>query len=97
MRRMDLNHWFIDDDELSIALMRWHVTIKPRNYDVELIIHYDSQIVSTLRFKNYEEAVAFTEQVINKYYELEEIETAYHEMYKDKPKVRSKRKSKNEA
>ena len=92
MERMNLNHWFIDENELSIALVRWHVTIKPRNNDAELIIHYDSQVVSTLRFKNYEEAVVFTEDIINECHEVDEIVEKYYEFKHNKPKTRKKAK-----
>ena len=92
MERMNLNHWFIDENELSIALVRWHVTIKPGNNDVELIIHYDSQVVSTLRFNNYEEAVVFTEDIINECHEVDEIVEKYYEIKHNKPKTRKKTK-----
>ena len=83
MRRVELDHWFIDRNELNISLMNFHVGISP--LIIEDHVYYKVRIVDSNRkdsiyiFENLEKSVEFTEEIVNKVFSLEEV----GELYKD--------------
>lgn len=76
-RTIDPDRWYRKDDKLSIALMMYYVLIKDNKTSVDLDIYVDSQVALTLKFINEKQAIAFTEDVVNNYFSLEEIENEY--------------------
>ena len=86
MGRIKLDHWFINDNELSISLMRYYVDIN---------ISYDEKVNILLRvidsdrkelffdFDSLEKAIIFTEAVINKCPNYQAIEDAYNNYYRE--------------
>lgn len=88
MGRMKVNHWFTTKDGLSISLMSFYVKI---DFEVsEDIIRYrlgiydDSVEKLVYYFDGLDEAVDFTENVVNRCYETSEIEDIYNSTYKER-------------
>ncbi len=97
MPRFNLNHWFVNDNTINISLMRWYVGIKPiiENNIIskcELVVRNGPEIYLNLEFDNFEEAVVFTEDIINECHEVDEIVEKYYEIKHNKPKTRKKTK-----
>lgn len=78
MKRIELNHWFINNNRLSIGLMRYHVSIERLESDCYIVEVIDSlRNVLTLSFISLEEAINFTESYINYAQSFEEINQFY--------------------
>ena len=90
MSNFELNHWFINGNELSISLMRYYVSIDTEIMLLKVIDSNRKQIY--LDFDSIEEAVTFTEAVIDKCLTYEEIKKAYNTYYSnDESKTFSKK------
>ena len=87
MKIMDLNHWFIEKNELDISLMRYYVKVKPLVYEddlsYQLEVYYDSKRDLVLNFSSLEDGVAFTEDTINKCSSTKEIFDEYTKQFVD--------------
>ncbi len=87
MSRMELNHWFTKDDGLSISLMRFYVGIQVlknnTNIFYQLTVIQDSKEELTFNFYSLEDAVSFTENVINKCENKQQILDKYIEMFEN--------------
>ncbi len=85
MEKIDLNHWFIGDNSLSISLLNYwiDINIKNRNNDlyVQLEIIDSNMQRYMFDFATLEEAVSFTENVINKYKSIQKIAIVYEDKY----------------
>ena len=81
-RKIDPSRWYEQDGKLRISLMRYFVEIDESEYDTNLYIYYDCKVVLTLKFINTEQAMAFTEDVINNVYSIEDIMDGYKEYIK---------------
>ena len=81
-RKIDPSRWYEQDGKLRISLMRYFVEIYESEIDTNLYIYYDCRVVLTLKFINTEQAMAFTEDVINNVYSLEDIMDGYKEYIK---------------
>ncbi len=77
MRSVKLNHWYLDENELSISLMRFHISIEICHNGDNLF--YRLRIIDENRkeliFNMYtlEDAIWFSEAVINKCMDIDEI------------------------
>ena len=85
MSRIELNHWFVKDNQISISLMRFYVRINIlKNSDT---IYYQLTVINsnreevTINFYTIEDAITFTEQIINKCNNNEEIINKYKMMF----------------
>lgn len=95
MERMNKNHWFVNKDELSISLMRFHVSIKQvlsDNISHWTIIIKNSEMEELkIGFKTLEECILFTENYIDNSHDFNEIiekKKEYKKITKPKQKVK---------
>jgi hypothetical protein len=85
MKIIELNHWFVKKDELSISLMRHHVSIrilrsgKNNVYQLKVIDSNREELI--FNFYTLEDAISFTEDVISKCYDNKEIVNNYISMF----------------
>ena len=95
MKNIKLNNWYINDNNLSIALVYYHVNINSKTncngIYYELCITDENMDKLILNFNTLEEAVRFTENIINKTNNITEIINKYEENIKYKgPKLEVK-------
>ena len=100
MIRIDLNHWFVNDNSITISLMRYCVKICIDYNDINIYYRltvYDSDMNELVfNFYSLEDAVWFTESVINKCNSYHEIIEQYEKNFNDKKfKLLEKRKLNN--
>ena len=85
--RIGLNHWFVDENRLSISLMRFYVDIKishnEKSIFYKLQVYFDSKVVLNENFNSLEDAVVFTETIVNKCYDVGELIEAYLTEFND--------------
>ena len=85
MEEFGKTRWFIKGNEISASLMHWYVSIdlsmNSNNRCIPLEIYSDGQKLLKLSFKTFEEAVGFTNNVVDKAWELQEIKDSYQELY----------------
>ena len=85
-----LDNWSICDNEMGISLMNYFVSIKivfEENIPLfKLSVFFDSKERLSFLFRSLEEAVTFTEDVINKDYlmTLDDINRIYDDEYRCK-------------
>ncbi len=81
MGRIELNHWFVADNELSISLMRYFVKINicQNNKFIfyRLEVFKEGKVALVFNFYSLSDAIQFTEKIIQKYTELSEIVQQY--------------------
>ena len=87
MKRLELNHWFSKDNNLNISLMRFYVEINIDNNLFKMKIHDSNQNKVLLNFNTLEESISFTEDIINKCQNTQEITDKYNELYKEKDDI----------
>ena len=86
MERIELDHWFVDDNKLLISLMRYYVDI--RIYQNDTTVFYQLRVLNQnkesliFNFDSLEDAIVFTEQIIQKSRTLKEIIKSYQEQWK---------------
>ena len=86
MKKIELNYWFIKDNTIQISLMRFYIeiTILKNNdsiyYKLEVIDNSKTELI--FNFYTLEDAITFTEEIINSCYTIEEISTIYIEEFK---------------
>ncbi|MBR3161619.1 MAG: hypothetical protein IKF19_04740 [Bacilli bacterium] len=86
MEKIDLNHWFIGDNSLSISFSNFWVDIEVRSingivYAQLKLLDSDMQTFA-FDFVTLEAAVNFTENVINKYRNFQKVTVIYEDNYK---------------
>ncbi|MBQ4032182.1 MAG: hypothetical protein II625_10545 [Bacilli bacterium] len=83
MEEFGKTRWFIKDNEISASLMHWYVSIdlSMNNRCIPLEIYSDGQKLLRLSFKTLEEAISFTNNVLNKAWDVQEIKNSYQELY----------------
>lgn len=92
MRRVILNHWLVDKNELQISLMNFYVTIKP--YVDNDVLYYRLHVVDnnndnkTYYFSKIEDAISFTEDDINNCYSFDDVKESYQVRYNNKKLVK---------
>lgn len=83
MSRIELNHWFTKDNELSIALLRFYVSINIIQKDNDILfqtmIKDDGEKTVFIIFHSLEDAISFSEQVIPTCYNSDEVINKYNE------------------
>ncbi len=82
MERINLNHWSVRENNLLISLMRFCVNIEINNKNIKLTVINGDRQELLFNFNNLEEAIVFTENIINNSKTLEEISDKYNELYK---------------
>lgn len=97
MSKINLNSWYIKDSKLSVSLMRYHVSITPIISDEQAIKAILKVVDSNMEnnkynFDNIEDAMMFTENVINNCTSLEEIDNGYA-IYEESKKEKVKQKT----
>lgn len=86
MERIELDHWFVDDNKLLISFMRYYVDI--RIYQNDTNVFYQLRVLNQnkesliFNFDSLEDAIVFTEQTIRKSRTLKEIIKSYQEQWK---------------
>lgn len=90
MRKVELSSWYIEENTLSINISNFMVSIVPMNYHIELLVFNEGIFDSKYKFYSFEEAVAFTEEVISKATSIDEIQNQYT-VLNPKPKLKSKK------
>lgn len=85
MKNIELNHWYIKDNELSISLMRHHVSIRilrnDKNIFYQLVVIDSNRESLLFNFYTLEDAVRFTEDNISKCMDNKEILKQYKELF----------------
>jgi len=83
MNRINLNHWFVNDNELSISLISFYVNIKMISendeiYYIARVINSESEIKEVgFKFLSLEEAITFTENIVSKCFTFDELRDKY--------------------
>ena len=101
MGMIKLNHWYARENQLCISLMKYYVSIDMVLSNDE--IFFKLEVIDSERkelclcFNSLEEAISFTEDVVNKNYSItfNDMERAYKEQYGD-IKVMKKIKNRRE-
>ena len=84
MSKIELNHWYIDKNTMSIALLKFHVRInilKNTKFVYYQTIINDEQKELTLNFYSIEDAVIFTEKIISKCKNIKDVIEKYEEKF----------------
>ena len=89
MVQINLDHWFIKNNELSISLIRYYVSIELvfSENDINALLMVtkgEGENRHYLSFLSLEDAIIFTEDVINKCNNIDEIINIYSEEYSQK-------------
>ena len=87
MTRIELNHWSMENNELSISLMRFYAKIKILKNDqtiyFQLFVKGHDEKELTFNFYTIEDAISFTEQIINKSKDSDEVLEKYTSMFEN--------------
>ena len=88
MKKINKNSWFLMENELSIALVFYYVKINVEFNDKELFyrltIYKDNKELVVFNFYSLEDAITFTEEVIDKNYVIDDIVMKYRDMFWEK-------------
>ena len=92
MNMIKNNHWLIHENELAISLIRYYVSIRLIDEDEKnvFLLKVSTGMAEkeiSLKFDSMEDAIVFTEDVIDKCSSLDEIKTVYYDTLYDKKKV----------
>lgn len=82
MGRINLDHWFVKDNNLSISLLNFHVEIIQNNSSCFLKIKDRDNNEMVLYSNTLEEAIYITENIVNNSIDNKEIEEKYKEFNK---------------
>lgn len=84
MSYIKIDHWYVRDNELSISLMRFHVSIDTvlENNDIifKLTVNNSNIEKLYLDFKSLESAINFTENIISVSNDYDEILEKYNKL-----------------
>ena len=79
--------WFIKDNEVSTSLMNWYVSIdismNNKNLLFPLKVYKGGKVVLTFNFYTFEDAIGFTNNVVNKSWSIEDIVLKYQTMFSE--------------
>ena len=88
MKKIKRNHWYINDNHMSISLLRFYVDIEITTNDIFIILQMtvidEGQKKLVLDFYTLEDAIYFTEDIITCGSTLEEITSMYQELFSNK-------------
>ena len=96
MKKIQLNHWWVDNNKLSISLLRYyvdiHTTYKDSSLSYLLRVINNNQEQLIFSFSTLEEAITFTEDTINECKEFQEITEFYQNkrLSEEQPKRKKK-------
>ena len=84
MNRIELDHWYLKDNNMAIALLKFHVKIDIKKNNKE--IYYQTNIKGedkniTVNFYTIEDAISFTEKVVANCKDTGEVANSYKTMY----------------
>ncbi len=100
MKRIELDHWFVKENELTISLLRYYINIKIYQNDKE--INYKLTVINSQNkkliyiFNSLEKAIDFTENHINYCKTFEEIIEQYNKYNSKEEKIKRRTKRKEE-
>ena len=77
MKRVSLNHWYVEDNRLEISLMWFHVNIDVGSNGCFLTVVEDGINKTSFYFNNLEGAIDFTEKFIASCKDVELIKETY--------------------
>ena len=82
MKQIELDHWYMKDNELNISLMRFYASIKILNNSKFIYYQLFIKGEKTLTFNFYtlEDAMSFVENVVNRCNDTDEIVDKYISM-----------------
>ena len=87
MSKIELNHWYMKDNELSISLMSFYTKIKILKNDQTIYYQLDVKGNDdkdlTFNFYAIEDAILFTEQIIAKSHNTDEVLKKYILMFEN--------------
>ena len=87
MSRIELNHWYIKDNELSISLMKFYTKIKILKNDqtiyYQLYVKGNEDKELTFNFYTIEDAILFTERIVAESHDTNEILEKYISMFEN--------------
>ena len=87
MEKIELNHWYVKENELSISLMKFYVNIKISKNDefiyYQLSIIENSNTELVFNFYTIEDAISFTEQVVANSFDINEVREKYILMFEN--------------
>ncbi len=81
MQRIELNHWYVSGNTLYISLMRSIARIFINDDECQLEVIDGDRNNIILNFDNIEEAIVFTEKVVNTSNSISDIRTSYKDLY----------------
>jgi hypothetical protein len=88
MKIIELNHWFVIDNELSISLKKFFVRINILKNDkfifYKMTINNETQEELVFNFYSLEDAILFTEKVVANSNSNNEIVNYYYDMFNNK-------------
>ena len=88
MNKIELNHWYVNENTLSISLMRFYVEIKilKNDYTLYYLLHVKGEENREMTFTFYtiEEALFFTEEFVAKSYSINEVFEKYISTFENK-------------
>ena len=87
MKPLQLNHWYVQDNKLSISLLRYYVSIEMvMDGTVSFLMKvYDGEgECLVFHFSTLEEAVTFTEDVISNKRLMGDITNSYQKIKKNR-------------
>lgn len=89
MGRINLDHWFVKDNNLSISLMKLYVDISIKNEDdsIKLKVIDRDRNELTFNFNTLGEAIFFTENYIVKCNNIEDVSLDYQTTFEQESKV----------
>lgn len=86
MNKINLNHWYINENILSIALPHYYVKITTSKNDdfifYKLEVINNSKIELTFNFYSLEDAIVFTETTIARLLTIKEIVESYQGQFR---------------
>ena len=91
MESIELNNWIVRENAFEVALWKFYAKLIPGNYSIDVEINDSDMIVKKYKFKNFEEAFDFVQKHVHKAFTFDEIDEAYNNLNKDKPKVKTKK------
>lgn len=90
MEKIKRNNWFVKDNELWISLMNFHVKIKiVKNDGYNSFIYYRTEIKDknysdlVFHFYSLEDAISFTENIVNKSNNNSEVFDSYKALFQE--------------
>ena len=92
MQRINLNHWFVRGNQLSISLLHFFVNINVyfdgNNVLFKLRVHNGKEGELLFDFDSLEKAISFTENVISNSNSYDNIQGIYNKYYQESKRLK---------